>query len=233
MKFAEYAKKKGFVHRKICPLNPEANGAGERFIKVINKAIRCAGVEKRPWKNVAGQMLRNYRATPHSATNISPDFMMFETDQFNNLPSIREECDTSNMKQLIKANDDDYKQRMKYYADEAQNAKYQTFKINDPVMYKWPRANKFQSIFDPHPYKITEIKGNMIIAKRINHTITRNSRFFKKISNKCLEHAMSLMELKQTETLDNATTLTFKKKPIQPLMDRPVTQLHYYYNYHH
>lgn len=49
-------------------------------MKVLNKAKRCAAVEKVPCKNVAGKMLRNYRATPHTATGISPDFFKHKKD---------------------------------------------------------------------------------------------------------------------------------------------------------
>ena len=211
--FAEFAQRKGFKHRKICPLNPEANGAGERFMKVLNKAIRCAAVEKVPWKNVAGKMLRNYRATPHTATGISPDFFKHKKDCFDKIPTLRSECAADNLEAMAKANDDTYKEKMRLYADMKRHAKTSKFKVEDPVMVKWVRNNKHQPLFDPHPYRITMVKGNMICAARVGHTITRNSRFFKAVSEKCYTHALSLLNTVEKEHEDHSVTYTLKRLP--------------------
>jgi hypothetical protein len=58
-------------------------------------------------------------------------------------------------------------------------------KINDNVLVKYDAAkykNKHQSLFDPKPYKISEKRGSMVIAKRPDHTITRNSSYFKHVN---------------------------------------------------
>lgn len=50
-------------------------------------------------------------------------------------------------------------------------------------MYKWPRNNKFQSLFDPKPYIVSnESIGSMIIAKRSDHQLCRDISMFKKVS---------------------------------------------------
>lgn len=207
--FAEFATRRGFTHRKICPLNPEANGAGERFMKVLNKSIRCANVENVPWKNTAGRMVRNYRATPHTATSISPDFFTFSEDRFDRIPTLRRECSENDMLKIAQKNDESYKHKMVAYADINNRAKVSTFKIGDTVMLKWMRSNKHQPLFDPHPYIITEVKGSMLTAKRENHVITRNSRFFKLITKGCYEHAMSLIAQKPAEKLKKSVTFIF------------------------
>ena len=55
------------------------------------------------------------------------------------------------------------------------------------------------------------MKGNMIRSVRCEHHITRYSRFFKKISEKCFDHAMSLLESKVTEKVDKTVTFIFNK----------------------
>ncbi|CAB4043006.1 Transposon Ty3-G Gag-Pol poly [Paramuricea clavata] len=70
--FESYAKHCGFTHRNITPYWPQANGEAERFMRTLQKCIRAAIIEKKNWKQAMNQFLLNYRATPHSTTNISP-----------------------------------------------------------------------------------------------------------------------------------------------------------------
>ena len=48
--FSEYSEYMGFIHRKITPNHPQANGEVERFMRTLNKIIRAAGVERKNWK---------------------------------------------------------------------------------------------------------------------------------------------------------------------------------------
>jgi len=128
-------------------------------MKVLNKSIRCANVENVPWKNT-------YRATPHTATGISPDFFTYTEDIFDRIPTLRQECSENDMMKIAQKNDESYKQKMVEYADINNRAKVSTFKIGDPVMLKWMRSNKHQPLFDPYPYIITAVKGLMVTAKR-------------------------------------------------------------------
>ena len=68
-KFAEYL---GFQHRRVTPCWPKANGEAERFMRALEKAIRTATVESRNWRQYLHRFLRQYRATPHLTTGISP-----------------------------------------------------------------------------------------------------------------------------------------------------------------
>ncbi len=43
--FADFAKHKGFRHRKITPLWPRANGEAERFMRTIKKTMKTATAE--------------------------------------------------------------------------------------------------------------------------------------------------------------------------------------------
>ena len=67
----------GFKHRKITPLWPRASVECERFMKTIGKAIRAAHTEHRSWKQEIYTFLRNYRATPHATTDMSPGEILF------------------------------------------------------------------------------------------------------------------------------------------------------------
>jgi hypothetical protein len=190
--FKNFAEHLGFTHQKVTPLNPEANGAAERFMRLINKAVRCAAVDKVSWKDSLPKLLRNYRAVPHSSTGISPDVFMSGKDKFELIPTLNKEGGGAEIAEVARANDLRAKARCKMYADLAQHAVHTEFKTGDTVMLKWIRDNKHQPLFDPYPYKVVSVKGNMITANRPGHSVTRNSRFFKKINQRCYERALEL-----------------------------------------
>ena len=61
----------GFKHRKIIPLWPKENGEAEHVVQTLEKNIRIAHIEGKNWK-LCNNDLRQYRATPHSTTHVSP-----------------------------------------------------------------------------------------------------------------------------------------------------------------
>ena len=196
--FAEFARQMGFIHQKVTPLNPEANGACERMMQPINKAIRCAEVEKSSWKTTVSQMLRNYRATPHTSTGISPDVYMSGDDKFDKIPTLRSEIPNGNAYETVRIREAEAKEKQRKYADAHQKATHVEFKIGGFVMHKWDRTRKHQPLFDPNPYVISAIKGNMITVSRPDRSTTRNSRFFKSITEKCYKEALRLIGTKKT-----------------------------------
>ena len=131
--FAEYAKISGFKHRKITPLWPEANGEAERFVRTIKKTISAAKIEHRNWQYEMWIFLRNYRATPHSSTKISPATVMTGRDIRTRLPQNTRGKPTEVEKQ-VKKNDEKAKQQMKEYADHRHNTQESTMKIGDNVI---------------------------------------------------------------------------------------------------
>ena len=83
--FANFANSLGFEHRKVTPYWPEANGEVERFMRTLEKAIRTAHLEKKNWKQEMNVFLRQYRATPHSTTDISPSERPQATNSFTSV----------------------------------------------------------------------------------------------------------------------------------------------------
>ena len=69
--FAQFAQHTGF-HPKITPAWPKANSESERFMRAIQKTLRAAHLENKNWKQELFLFLRNYHATPHSTTGVSP-----------------------------------------------------------------------------------------------------------------------------------------------------------------
>ena len=105
--FAQYS---GFSHRKITPLWPGSNA--ERFMRVLGKTLKASNIQGRPWKQVLNDMLRNYRATPHSKTGTSPSSLLFgrefqgkernmDLDQFDHRNRLRNNPSYEILKEII------------------------------------------------------------------------------------------------------------------------------------
>ena len=61
------------THRKVIPYWPRA----ECFMGNIGKVVKAASSDGNPWKQELNKFLRNYHATPHTTTNISPFAALF------------------------------------------------------------------------------------------------------------------------------------------------------------
>ena len=95
---------------------------------------------------------------------------------------------------------------MKELTDGKNHAKDPKLEIGDHVLVKQQRKDKLDMPFNPNPYKIVQKKGNMITAKCGDHKITRNSSFFKKISQQCGTMPNNNDIIMDTPVCDKATT---------------------------
>ena len=181
--FAEYAKTVGFKHRKITPLWPEANGIVERFMGTINKFVRASVAGNHDWRAELDSFLLHYRATPHSATQISP-FEALNTRKMNiGLPSIPF-SDTKPCRSKISQNDAASKGKMKAYADKRRHTYPSSLKEGDNVLIKQPKLNKLTPLYNPEPYTVVQKNGSMVTAERNGHFITRSSSNFRPVNAK-------------------------------------------------
>ncbi len=65
---ADFVKTQGIKHIKSSVYHPQANGAIERFNRVLKECLQAAEVAHKPWKSAVLTMLKSYRATPHATT---------------------------------------------------------------------------------------------------------------------------------------------------------------------
>lgn len=86
--FSNFAEYLGFHHRKITPVWPKANGEAERFMRSLKKCVTTAHTEHKNWKQELFKFLRQYRATPHSTTNLSPCEALNQRKLKTTLPEI-------------------------------------------------------------------------------------------------------------------------------------------------
>ena len=185
--FAEHL---GFQHRKITPLWPRANGEAERFMMTLEKCVRTATIEHKNWKQELNKFLRQYRATPHSTTGISPCEALNQRKLKTTLPEVtppvRQQTIAETQKNLAER-DAEQKKKIKACADQKLGVRESNIKLGDTVLVKQPKANKLSTPFNPVPLVVEEKQGSMITASDGHKTVTCNSSMFKVVPSH-IEH---------------------------------------------
>ena len=177
--FAQFAQYMGFHHRKITPAWPKANSESERFMRTLNKTLRAAHLENKNWQQELFHFLRNYRATPHSTTGVSPAELLFGRKLVVKLPEL---INTAPSRSSITDTDMKQKAKMKAYADTRSKAHPHSLNVGDTVLAREQRKHKLSSPYNKIPYTITNINGTMITAANASgHSITRNCSQFKQV----------------------------------------------------
>lgn len=73
---ARFLQELGIEHRRTALYHPQANGAVERFNRVITDALRLARIEQRSVSDALFSCVSTYRATPQATTGKSPAELM-------------------------------------------------------------------------------------------------------------------------------------------------------------
>jgi hypothetical protein len=107
--FTNFAEEMGFIHKKVTPRHPKAQGQVENFNKLINKTVKIA--------HNAGsrEMLQAYISAPHPATNKTPYELLMNRmvrTTLDHHPTEQHENDEE-----VRKKDSIYKQRLKDYND--------------------------------------------------------------------------------------------------------------------
>lgn len=176
--FKRFSEQLGFKHQKITPYWPEANGVAERFMRNIGKACKCAQIQGRPWKQELYLYLRNYRATPHSSTGVSPATVLNGEPLKTKLPQMAR----AGVDESLRERDFSAKLNMKSYAEGRRNICHSDINVGDVVLMKnVTRQGKLVPKFQPNPFEVVEKKGSMIVAQRGDEVKARNSSHFRKV----------------------------------------------------
>lgn len=178
----DFMSENGPVHRRITPLWPQANAQAETFMKPLTKAIHSAVIEKKPRRKELNRFLLNYRATPHSTTQLAPAQMLFNRSINTKLPQFTTENSSATHQELVHRDAFD-KGKMKENTDRAKRAKTSEIIMGDTVLVKQHKQNKLSTNFNPDPYTVIGKKGTMITAynEKKDHTVTRSISHFKRV----------------------------------------------------
>jgi transposase InsO family protein len=180
--FEEFAKEKGFKHRLITPYWPRANATAENVMRKLKRVLKIAKLEDRSPDVVLDEFLATYHDTPHTATGVAPNMLMFGYARTSGLPIVENQNKRVNIHRLAKQHHKEYEIRMKRQYDQQMKAKECLFRIGDQVLCKRNITSKSDPDWDPNPFVIIGIKGSMIEVSRTypkKSIMVRNSSFFK------------------------------------------------------
>ncbi|CAF1066788.1 unnamed protein product [Brachionus calyciflorus] len=165
--FSDFAKRMGFVHRRVTPLWPRANGDVKQCMKNLTKVRQNAklnGIDKRVELQ---NFLRVYRDTPHTVTKAPPAYLMFRRTNASGLPCLdlgKEKQDPVHL--MAQENDRKAKAKMKETYDKQMNTRVPQIKVGSNVFMKQERKTKAMTDWDPTPYLVKEIKHSMVTVER-------------------------------------------------------------------
>ena len=166
--FAQFAAHEGFIHHRITPEHPRANGEAERFMQTLNKTEQIAHLQGKhaSQREIAVQeMLTAYRDTPHPATGVTPYEALHGRPirtRLDHEPG--QETAQGEEDRKINEQDKEYKERM---TQQRRNVKKHIFALKDYVLLKQKKSNKWTTAFEPAFYTVTKIEGSSITIKRI------------------------------------------------------------------
>ena len=188
VEFSNFAKYLGFRHRKVQPLWPRANGEAERFMPNLEKCLLTAVVEGKNWKQELYKFLRQYRATPHTTTKVSPSEALNGRKLKITLPEVSpapaRQLTLQETRKTMAERDAEQKSKINEYTDLKLGVKPSDIKPGDTVLVRQPKKNKLSTPFDPEPLVVEEKKESMVTASDGFKSITRNSSMFKVIPKK-------------------------------------------------
>ena len=125
-------------------------------------------------------MLRNYRATPHATTGVSPAELFFGRKLRTKLPEQISKPDIDH--NAVCERDTTTKRLMKDTADSGVHASPSELEVGTRVLVRQVKKSTLTPYYNARPYTVTRKKGSMITALCGPHWITRNSSHFKKIT---------------------------------------------------
>ena len=161
MELKNFAEHLGFQHRKITPLWPRANGKAERLMMTLEKCVRTATIEHKNWKQELNKFPRQYRATPHLTTGISPcealNQRKLKTALPEVMPPVRQQTTVETQRNLAER-DGEQKKKIKAYADHKLGVRESNIKLGNTVLIKQPKANKLSIPFNPVALVVEEQK---------------------------------------------------------------------------
>ena len=132
---ANYAKRMGFRHHQVTPLDPKSNGLAENFAKLTCKLVHTSLIEGKDPKKELNRYLLQYRSMPHITSGKSPAELLFGRRIQSKLPQFHPQTETKEISDVTKHQDRN-KLLQKAHADKRQRSKLKMINKNDKVLIK-------------------------------------------------------------------------------------------------
>ncbi|KAJ8050490.1 hypothetical protein HOLleu_03715 [Holothuria leucospilota] len=182
-------------------------GFSRAFYENTQKVVRKTVAEKKPWKQELNLFLRNYRATPHSSTNVPPATLLFPHPIRTRLPEIPHMSSDSTVHTTAQTNDKKAKKRMQLNFNRKETTRKHMFGIGDLVLVRVDgHVGKGKTPYKPKPYKVTSVKGSMVSTSRNGRMVTRHASHFKLFTGMDVDTDSELDDVFVTTPPDQGTS---------------------------
>ncbi|KAJ8373726.1 hypothetical protein SKAU_G00043060 [Synaphobranchus kaupii] len=136
--FASFLKDRQISHNRSSLYYPAANGAIERFNRVLKQTIQLAIQQHQPWKPAVVDFLQVYRATPHATTGLSPFKLLHGRPMRTKLTLLTPAPECTAAKMDIRHRVSQQQRKMKAYTDAKRGARPPAFQKGDRVRVRKP-----------------------------------------------------------------------------------------------
>ena len=163
----------------------QSNRTAETVMRMLNKPLKIAKLKNKKPDIALDEFLAVYHDTPHSATGVAPNILMFGRAKTSGLPYLERVDFLAYQSECHKQAREEHKaycERMKKQFDKQMKVKECPLRSGDKVLFKRDAIRKDMSHWDPNPFTITAVKGSLVTANRIyprQQSISRNSFCFK------------------------------------------------------
>lgn len=173
---SEFASNIGYKHKHITPEWPKANGMVERFNRSMKEAVQAGYLEGKTLQEAVADFVEVYRATPHSATLVSPFEAMHGGRKMKLMLPLMKEIDGV----VDRGIDKEYKRKM----GEKRSGKQHQLEVGDSVLMRQKKENKLSTPFSPVKLEVTKVEGSSVqVTDRNGSNTYRDASFFKRIES--------------------------------------------------
>ena len=207
----------GFELTPVTPVDPQSNGFAENFVKQLCKLVHTAVADGKDPKRELNGFLLQYRATPHSTTEMSPAEMLFGRKIKTRLPQHYHHKETPT-EQATREVHDSKKRKQKQYFDKRYCAKRKDLSPGDKVLLKQKKTT-VKPPFNPNPHTVVAVEGNRVTIHDGEKNKVRDKNKLKYVPSRprYLEHNQS-KSIHRPSAREEADVYFQPETPLQPEM---------------
>ncbi|XP_062557038.1 uncharacterized protein K02A2.6-like [Armigeres subalbatus] len=172
--YKRYCAQRGISTIYSTPLFPQQNGMVESYMKVINKAMATASMDKTNFVEELRDAVNAHNAAAHSVTRIPPEEVMSARKIKRGLPLL-ERGKVSFDEKLFESNDRQSKLLGKTREDARRGAKSCRIKPGDTIIIERHNRAKGETRFHPKRYIVQEERnGSLIVSDENGQVLKRH-----------------------------------------------------------
>lgn len=163
--FSAFLKLRDIDHVRMPVYHPAANGAIERFHRVLKSCIQSAIIESKPWKTSVTEFLHVYRATPHFTTGVTP-FELLHRRKMRTRLDVMAPLTSGTMADVVRKRVTAQQAKMKQWFDTRRRARRTRLQQGDKVRVKlpWHVSKGHQRFSEPKEIRRKVGKNTFILS---------------------------------------------------------------------